>query len=377
MKKNILYITRLDPDDIKSWSGSTFFILKCLKKNFSVISISSLSNRIRFFYVLKRFFFSIFGIKFDIDRPILCAKDFARQIESRIKNINYDAIITSEPYLFTFLKTNKPMYVFTDLTFDTYYKHYFYNRNIHKDTLLEGNYCEKIALNKCKKVILTSHWAINEAVKNYNIKKDKFVYVPFGANLRFFPAKNRLFNVIKNKNMDVCNFISSGVHWERKGMDKAINLVNRINEKGQKAKLYIVGAKPIKNNQILDNVQIVNFLDKNNIDQRKILENLYYKCHFNLLFSKSEGFGLVNAEASAFGLYSITHDIGGISGCIFNNLNGFRFKLSDNIDYIANYVIKIFQNKKLFLKKSYNSRSCYEKLLNWDSVGKKLSKIIN
>jgi len=377
MKKNILYATRLDPNNIKSWSGTTFFILKCLKSYFSVTSVGPLNNRIRIFYIFKRVFFSLFGIKFDIDRPILCAKDFSNQIQKKIKNINYDAIVTSEPYLISFLKTNKPIYVFTDLTFNTYYKHYFYNKKIHKDSLLDGNYCEQIALNKCKKIILTSHWAINHAVKSYYIKNAKFAYLPFGANLKFVPPKKKLFNIIKNKKFDVCNFISIGVHWERKGMDRAVNLVNKINEKGQQAKLYIIGAKPINNNQNLDNVQIINFLDKNNIDQRKILENLYYKSHFNLLFSKSEAFGLVNAEASAFGLYSITHNVGGISGCVFNNYNGFRFELTDDINFIADHVIKIFQNKKIYLKKSYNSRSCYDKLLNWDSVGKKLSKIIN
>ena len=377
MKKNILYATRLDPNNIKSWSGTTFFILKCLKSYFSVTSVGPLNNRIRIFYIFKRVFFSLFGIKFDIDRPILCAKDFSNQIQKKIKSINYDAIVTSEPYLISFLKTNKPIYVFTDLTFNTYYKHYFYNKKIHKDSLLDGNYCEQIALNKCKKIILTSHWAINQAVKSYDIKKAKFAYLPFGANLKFVPPKKKLFNIIKNKKFDVCNFISIGVHWERKGMDRAVNLVNKINEKGQQAKLYIIGAKPINNNQNLDNVQIINFLDKSNIDQRKILENLYYKSHFNLLFSKSEAFGLVNAEASAFGLYSITHNVGGISGCVFNNYNGFRFELTDDINFIADHVIKIFQNKKIYLKKSYNSRSCYDKLLNWDSVGKKLSKIIN
>jgi glycosyltransferase involved in cell wall biosynthesis len=286
MKKKILYATRLDPNNIKSWSGTTFFILKCLKSYFSVTSVGPLNNRIRIFYIFKRVFFSLFGIKFDIDRPILCAKDFSNQIQKKIKNINYDAIVTSEPYLISFLKTNKPIYVFTDLTFNTYYKHYFYNKKIHKDSLLDGNYCEQIALNKCKKIILTSHWAINQAVKSYDIKKAKFAYLPFGANLKFVPPKKKLFNIIKNKKFDVCNFISIGVHWERKGMDRAVNLVNKINEKGQQAKLYIIGAKPINNNQNLDNVQIINFLDKNNIDQRKILENLYYKSHFNLLFSK-------------------------------------------------------------------------------------------
>jgi hypothetical protein len=97
MRKTILYLTRLDPYNLRSWSGLSYFILKTLQKNFNVITVGPLSNRIRYFYVLIRFFYSIFDIKFDIDRPIKVARDFARQIEKKISDKNYDAILTSEP----------------------------------------------------------------------------------------------------------------------------------------------------------------------------------------------------------------------------------------------------------------------------------------
>ena len=49
--RNLLYITRLDPDDLKSWSGINYFLLKTLKKNFSVVTIGPLSNRIRYLFL--------------------------------------------------------------------------------------------------------------------------------------------------------------------------------------------------------------------------------------------------------------------------------------------------------------------------------------
>jgi hypothetical protein len=76
----------------------------------------------------------------------LVAKDFARQIEKKTKDIKYDAILTSDTYLVSFLKTKKPIFIWTDFVFATYYDHYFSNIKISKNTLKEGNYCEKIAL---------------------------------------------------------------------------------------------------------------------------------------------------------------------------------------------------------------------------------------
>ena len=52
-KKKILYLTRLSPYEIKSWSGVTLNILKCLKENFEVITVGPLSNRVRIFYVIE------------------------------------------------------------------------------------------------------------------------------------------------------------------------------------------------------------------------------------------------------------------------------------------------------------------------------------
>jgi hypothetical protein len=85
LKKKILFLTRLDPENIKSWSGLNYYMLRLLKKNFDVIIVGPLSNKIRYIFLIKKIFFSAFGIKFDIDRPILVAKNFAKQIKKKIK----------------------------------------------------------------------------------------------------------------------------------------------------------------------------------------------------------------------------------------------------------------------------------------------------
>jgi glycosyltransferase involved in cell wall biosynthesis len=104
---------------------------------------------------------------------------------------------------------------------------------------------------------------------------------------------------------------------------------------------------------------------------------LLNKMHFHVLFSKAEGFGVVNSEASAFGLYTITHNIGGIPGAIADNINGFKFSIKDDVEAISNHLINIFKNHKKFLKKSYSSSQYYEKILHWNITGEKLKKIIN
>jgi glycosyltransferase involved in cell wall biosynthesis len=372
--KTILFLTRLDPTNINSWSGTNFFMLKALKKNFKVITVGPLSNRIRALYIFKRFVLSFFNIKFDIDRPISVAKDFATQIENKISKYDYDAVISSDTYLLSFLKVNKPIFVFTDVCFSTYYNHYFKNIRVSRETILNGDFCEKLALLKSKKIILTSKWAINESSKYYKINKSKYEYLPLGANILKIPKKKYLVNKIKKKNLNVCNLVSIGVHWNRKGMQKAISLTQKMNQLGQRTNLFIIGAQPPEHVVLPKNIKLTKFLNKNrNINE---LNKILYKSHFHVLFSKKEAFGVVNCEASAYGLFTITHDIGGIGGAIFNNKNGFRFSKNNSIEHISKYLINIFNNKKNFIRKSIGSRNVYDEKLNWNVIGKKLESII-
>ena len=376
MKKKILYLTRLNPYDLRSWSGLSYFILKSLKKNYKIVTIGPLSNRIRGIYVLKRLFFSLFNIKFDIDRPKLVSKDFARQIEKKISNIKYDAVVTSEPYLLSFLQTQKPVFIYTDFLFSTLYEHYYSHLKISQSTLSDANFCEYLALKKCKKIFLTSNYAIDHASKFYKINKSKFKLIPFGANLSPIPNKKKILDIIKKKNFKTCNIVTSGVHWSRKGLDKAVHVTKEINKKGIKAKLYIIGVKYNKKLPKINNVYYLGFLDKNNSSDLKYYLNILKKMHFNVLFSQAEAYGLVNVEASALGLYSITNDVGGISGAIKNNINGFRFNKNEKPTVIANYIIKLFNNKKRYYSKSISSRKLYEKIYNWDVISEVLKRSI-
>jgi glycosyltransferase involved in cell wall biosynthesis len=374
MKKKILFLTRLDPEDIKSWSGLNYYMLNLLKKNFDVITVGPLSNRVRYFFLIKKFFFLLFGIKFDIDRSILVAKDFANQIKKKIEKKKYDIVLTSDTYLLSFFSTKKPMYIWTDFLFSTYYSTYYKNFRIHPNTIKEGNYCESLALKKAKQIFLTSRWSVKEAIKDYKISKNKFSIIPFGANVNPDPKRENIIKNIDNKKFKTLKILSVGISWERKGMDKAIKLIKKINTIGQKAELYIIGSTPPKNYSLPKNVFIIKFLDKNKVEDQKLLTRYFLKSHFNILFSTAEASAVVYSEASAFGLFTITHDVGGAASIIKNNVNGFRFNVGDhNINLIAKYILNIFNNKRRFVTRSRMSRNEYDKRLNW-SYSEKLFK---
>ena len=92
--------------------------------------------------------------------------------------------------------------------------------------------------------------------------------------------------------------------------------------------------------------------------------------------TKSEACGVVFAEANSYGLYNITHDVGGVSGMIRNNHNGKLFKINDSYKKIGNYIIKLNNDKKKFIDLRKKSLDFYISNLSWKNNSRKLNKLL-
>ena len=249
----------------------------------------------------------------------------------------------------------------------------FDKKILFKKSFIEANYLEKLAIQKSTKILLTSDWSINEAVKNYG-NKNKFKKLAFGSNLEWsWNKKQFLQNLKKKKEQNICNLISIGVSWHRKGMDQSIRITDHMNKIGCKTKLTIVGCYKKINNK---NVSFIKFLNKHNPDEKRKLVNLLKKSHFHILMTKAEGYGVVFLEANSFGLYNIAYNVGGVSGAIKNNISGKLFNKKTNDKVIAKYLVNIFEKKSLFQKKSLLSFNYYFNQMNWDFISKKLNRMI-
>ncbi len=366
----IAYLSADNPTDFISWSGLKLNIYKTLKSlKHDVLPIGPLRNVNRLPFVLKREFFKKINIKYDSERKISLSKNYSKRIITILKKQNIDLIFTSDTYLTSFLETDIPIILWLDVTYKTYYNHYFDKKKFHKKSFQEANFLEKLALDKAKKIILTSYWSKKETIKNYKIDPKKIHILPFGSN--FKDNKKVNFNKQKKNNL---NLISVGVDWERKGMEKTINITKYLNKIGIDAKLNIIGGS--KKKKFPNYIRQHGFLDKNKKKDYLILKKLFNNADIHILMTSKEAAGVVFAEANSFGLFNITNDVGGVRGMINNNVNGKLFKVNSNPKKIADYISEIFNDKKKFLKLKKNSYKYYEQKLSWHSNSKKVQKIL-
>ncbi|MAV56058.1 MAG: hypothetical protein CMI79_00785 [Candidatus Pelagibacter sp.] len=367
-------ISRSNLDDKIFWSGTANTIYSNLKSknNIKTVKIDNLNNLLRKVYAIRREYLKfIKNIKYDEAYNETISKNFSRQIENRLKDIEVDYLLTFDISLISHLKTKIPILLWTDTLYTDYYEHYFKEKNISKETNKNIKILEKKTIKKCYKVFLSSIWAINKAKKKYKKFSEKFHHLNLGPNFNVKITDKTISRKLKIRPKCRINLITLSVKWKRKGLDKVLKLNETINRKGIKSYLTVIGLKNKKFND--KRVKFVGFINKNDPSGEKIISNHLLKNHFHILFSESEAYGLALIEANSRAVPNITFNVGGISHIIKDNLNGKAFNQNEDINNIANYIIETFKNKKKYEKLALSSRREYLLKYDYDKI---ISKFI-
>lgn len=373
-KKNmkvIGYVSVANPfEDRKAWSGTIFKIREGLENaGYNVVWIPiKLGFLYRFANILSRF---IYG------KGPREHGNFLTWI--RAVSTSWELIGTCD-YLFfpgdcqitKYRKVDKPIIYYSDATFKQMIGYYW--KDLSGLLLREGDRNERIANDNSTIIIKSSHWAINSVVTDYQQKASKCHVLEFGANI-----DER--DIVKTDiyHGGPVNILFSGVEWERKGADIAIDTVKELNRKGVEAKLFLVGIKeeniPEKYKNI-SCVDYVGFLNKNIPEQYQKLITIMGRCNLFLLPTKAKCAGIVLCEASAFGLPIFTFDTGGIGNYVIDGMNGYKLTMDADANAFATKIKEVIETNEL-LKLREGCLSFYEEKLNWKAWANNFKKLMN
>jgi glycosyltransferase involved in cell wall biosynthesis len=379
----IAFVCEFDINDPNRRSGVPYFMAKGFRElGHEVIQIGPFQTKRLLINRIKN------GILTTIFNKILKGKkgnivnmwskewleNYSKQAEEKLKGLDYDIVFSPESHTIAYLTTNKPIIFWRDATFDNLLNYYLFN--LHPLTIKQGRNSEIEAIKKSSLTIYTSKWAADSAIKNYNAKHTYIV--ERGANLINEPNKEDVLNAVNKKiEAETLQLLFIAADWERKGGDKVVEIAEKLNNLGIQTILNIAGKKP--NDHVLqkDFVQYHGFIKKNTLEGVKVLENLYAQSHFFIMLSAAENFGIVYAEASAFGVPSIAFDTGGISSAVHNNENGFLFEQTATIAIIANKIAVVRSNKNEYKKLCFLARNAFEQRLNWKTNCQRVIDLIN
>lgn len=382
----IAYVSLTPHSDMSNWSGTTYHIAQALERVFeSVVFISAWPASgtkpllHRFGHLPMRLKERIYGIagklyRFDFDPAHLAYSEGL--VQSQLAAAGpIDAIIGpafqgGTPL--SILRTEIPIVTWDDATIASNLDRYFVLTNLCAETKYYAQKYQAAILSKAAMSLFSSQWAADSAIKHYGVPSEKVKVVPFGANFADLLPETDVQKFITARSRDTLKLLFVGQDQKRKGVDKAINVAERLRELGVNCFLSIVGSA--NTSELPAHVTNYGRLDKRVPGDLAKLQSLFAESHFLVHPAQVESYGMVIVEASGFGLPSIVSDVDGIP--VRGGINGQRFPLNSFVENAADYMLSTWKNSSDYEALCRSSRREAVETLNWDAAGNAVGKII-
>lgn len=374
---DVVYATDINAANIHNWSGLAWYYRKMLEQagcDVTLIDKSAMPHP--FFYKLKTHFIQkvqrkVYSPRFNI----AVSKFYAKCIHESVAPGS--VVLSPNTVVLAYLRTDLKKVLYADATFDSLLHLYPKYRTYTPQCIREGEAIDRQAVANADRLIYTSQWAADSAIKHYGADPAKVSIVPFGANLDCVPTASEVEASIANRarNRHI-NLLFLGVDWIRKGGDKALEVVTKLNTLGMPATLHIVGAVNVPPG--IDTRYIVNhgYISKATAEGQQQISKLLHTSHFLLLPTLADCTPVACSESSAFGLPCITTDVGGLKSIVLDDVNGRTFPLEHFTDDVVRYIMNLMTAGDAYKELCYSSYNRYLTDLNWKSVGSKIIEII-
>lgn len=359
-----------DIENVLTWSGTPYHILRALREKIGteyvfstgLVSPSKLAPVELFKYGCSR----LVGRRYSWGFAPAVLASYAQQLERAVSVYKPDVVLTIGVQPIAMAHVPAPVVMWSDTTFSAM---------VHADRMWDrlsywgksqGERAAHLALDKVAVAVFSSTWAARSAIEDYR-KDSRFVRViPFGANLAVAPSAERVAASIANRSRELCNLLFVGVDWQRKRGDFAVAVTHKLIALGIRARLQVVGCSPTLHGMANSQVEVLGQLCKEVASELQQLEELYCRSHFLLLPSAAEPYGIVYAEASAFGLPSVATDVGGVATVVRPGRNGLLFSRTATPGEYATAIARLWQDPGKYTDLCRTSRQEYEQRLNWD-----------
>lgn len=367
------FVSTQDATDVTSWSGIPFQILtEMQRQNVDLKVLSPLHSKSKYLLAPARLIASARGKSVTFDHFRVVLEDYSRQIDAFVRNQAIDVVFCPSTIPITLLNCSKPIVTWTDAIFHSMPKYYGSAfTNLTDSGIRRGRWQEETALRNCTIAAFASNWALNEARRIIDGSKSRFL--PFGSSL---PVNHRAEDVSgwasnkRSSRKGRCELLFVGANWERKGGAMAVETAQFLNDSGIETILRIVGSAPPQ--EVPKFVELLGFVNKGSKSGQEKLVELFQSADVFILPTKAEAAGIVFAEASSYGLPSVTYATGGVTDYVLDRVNGICLKPGEPASRFAEEIRKLIESPKEYVDYSMRAFSEYETRLNWQNSVSKL-----
>ena len=364
-------------DSVSSWSGLPFFMKRCLEQaGMDVIEVQVTENgnwlgwtKFLWWKWAKR---RRYLRELEPSRLKYSGRDLQRQLQ----RLSVDAVISPSIWMVTWLEIDRPVLLWTDATFAGVQNLYESFSNLAPPSVEAGHQTERQGLQHCTLAMFSSQWAAQSAIENYGADPRNVHVVPFGANIERALPEADLTSCLAARPNDVCRLLFVGVDWVRKGADLAVEVASRLNARGLRAELTIMGCNPPQGMELPAFVKCVGFISKSTPEGRAKIEDAFRSHHLFIMPTRADCTPCVFSEANAYALPCLSTEVGGIASIIVNDRNGRCFPLSAPADEYVDYVLALIADRPRYEALARSSWQEAQDRLSWTASGRKIAGFI-
>jgi len=362
-----------DPFDRRTWSGSTYFMVKALEKHAGPVTwIGPLSIPGQVWKKkMAAMRYRITGRRNYPERTMKASRHFAQCIDRRLDKGDFDLLLAPAANVeAAHIATRIPIVYISDATFALMQEVYPIFSSMGETAAATEHHFEQTIIDRANLLVYPSHWAARSAVQTYGAPPDKVRVAPFGANLDTPPSrKASLGRRIKGR----LELLFLAKEWERKGGDIAFHTLLSLIKEGVDARLTVCGTVPPASFSH-ERMAVIPYLNKNISEERARFQEVLSRSHLLLLPTRAECYGVVFCEAAAYGLPVFATDVGGIGTIVENGINGHLLPAhADGADF-ARLIRDTALDPTTYMRLNTESRRRYEERLNWDAWGKTMAE---
>jgi glycosyltransferase involved in cell wall biosynthesis len=367
-----------DPDTPRSWSGLPYFMRNAMESaGIETVTLSPVDTRqtermVRFLYWRW-----MRGKRYLKQSDPTLLKNHARQYERGLAGISVDAVFSPSTWPLAYLETDLPTIFWTDACFAGLLDFYHSFTDIAPPSITAGHTIEQLALNRCAHALYSTEWAAKTTQRFYLIPENKVSVVPFGGNLLEAPTLDEVAAIVKERASTPVRLLLVGVDWMRKGVDIAVDTVKALAAAGLDCRLTIVGCSPPAGRNLPACVEVIPFIPKVTAEDRARINELYARSHFFIMPTRAEAFGIVFAEASAFGVPCLGTAVGGLPSVIKDGVNGQLFPLEATGEDYADWILNTMSNPVRYRELALRAAEHAASHLSWKVAGQKVARILH
>lgn len=366
---NYLFVSNVDMNNRKGgWDGlgGKIFDLLCERLG-PVTLLDKVNPEISFYSKAKSKFFRLTGLKagfpaFSKSRLNTIASLLGKQIA---QNTGYIVFHGSTPWIH--YQPAAKYCALLDCSFITYMQVYHQVDQYSSKDIDRIKNKERIFFKNAHRIFFTSHWALQETCKHYDLKGENFEVIGQGPSM-----------VIKEqeKNIPVKNqFLFIATDFLGKGGAEICNSFQQFLETYQDYELVIVGQRPPENFLQGKNIRFLGYINKSTQEGQEQLENLYRQSKALLMMTRKDIAPLVLIEAGLYGCPTIGNNASAIGEMIRNKETGF---LVNNNEYelmkAMHEMAKMNEHEIMQMRKKVKEFMLTD--FSWNEIIRKMSEAI-